>query len=177
VIFFCVEFDGINISTSSLFLKIYIRQSTLYLINRGKNNSIQNFRFLKVVLRFVWKISKLRVKSLKSVIFGAIRLQGTHTCMVWQIGVFLQTLLGWFNDCSRILKKIESERGGGGQKCRELWTLLWGFHSVPEIKFALVDSSSKLKPKDYYLLSEFCPSFNGKKGHHVCIIIVLKTPG
>lgn len=31
----------------------------------------------------------------------------------------------------------------------------------------------KLKPKDYYLLSEFCLSFNGKKGHFMCIIIVL----
>jgi len=30
-----------------------------------------------------------------------------------------------------------------------------------------------LKPKDYYLLSEFCLSFNGKKGHIACIIIVL----
>ena len=57
-----------------------------------------------------------------------------------------------------------------------------------KIKFTQVEDSTtrvplmgvvrlKLKPKDYYLLSEVCLSFNGKMGHFMCIIIVLKTPG
>lgn len=125
---------------------------------------------------FIFKVTFLEPSLVKRNNFAWF---GKSGIISWTIPSFV--ILGWFSDSSRNLKwkKLKVGERRNGQKY--LWTLNTSVR-LPEsavlllfqkIKFTRVEGTSqraldgvlrqKLKPKDYYLLSEFCLSFNGKR--------------